>query len=98
MDGTPWDALPEELGPLVADVLASPAVSAVLEALGDVGPEAARHLVRAGQELLLAAQVLLDAAGAILEDGNLGETHTGPVAAASPADAPAPRVRRIDVA
>ncbi len=94
MDGSPWDAVPDELGPLVADVLSSPAVAAVLEALRDAGPEAAGHLVRAGQELLAAAQVLLDAAGTILEDGKAAPAASGPVAA----DAPPTRVRRIDVA
>ncbi len=44
------------------------ALESLLNALLDSGPEAAEHVVRAGHELLLAAQTIIDAAGRAVEE------------------------------
>lgn len=79
---------PQEDGPgLPPPTSVESLVSALLEA----GPEVAEHVVRAAQELLLAAQAVVDAADkAVREQQDLRSTRTD-------AD-DAPPVRRLDLA
>jgi hypothetical protein len=71
----------------------SPA-DAALAALLEGGPEAVEHLLKAAQELLLAAKAVVDAGERAVE------SHREAASAAGTDDAPDrdPRVRRIDLA
>ena len=76
------------------------AIESLVSALLEAGPEVAEHVVRAAQELLLAAQCVVDAAGTAVReqqdvrrasdegDGDAGEQTVGD-------DAPASRPRRV---
>ena len=74
---------------------AAPAPDAALAALLEAGPEAAEHLLKAAQELLLAAKAVVDAGERALEAHRATETQ--PEGGAEP-DEPPRRVRRIDLA
>lgn len=65
-------------------------------ALLEAGPEAGEHLLRAAQELLLAAKAVVDAGERLLEAhrAERGESSDAPGAE----NTPTRRVRRIDVA
>jgi hypothetical protein len=67
---------------------------AALAALLEAGPEAVDHLLKAAQELLLAAKAVVDAGERAVE------THRDTANTARANDAPdrEPRVRRIDLA
>jgi hypothetical protein len=69
------------------------AVESLVSALLDSGPEVAEHVVRAAQELLLAAQVLVDAA-----DRAVREQQDVRAARAADAEGATPPVRHLDVA
>lgn len=67
-------------------------VESLVNALLEAGPEVAEHVVRAAQELLLAAQTVVDAADkAVREQQDLRSTRTD-------AADDAPAVRRLDLA
>ncbi len=70
---------------------------AAVAALFDAGPEAVEHLLKAAQELLLAAKAVVDAGERALEAHRSGAETTEP---APGEDAPPRhgRVRRIDLA
>jgi hypothetical protein len=69
-------------------------VESLVGALLEAGPEVAEHVVRAAQELLLAAQAIVDAADkAVREQQDLRTTRAEPDDAGT--DAP---VRRLDLA
>jgi hypothetical protein len=68
---------------------------AALAALLEAGPEAFEHLLKAAQELLLAAKAVVDAGERAVESHR---TATDPAAHANSAPDPEPRVRRIDLA
>jgi hypothetical protein len=67
---------------------------AALAALLEAGPEAFEHLLKAAQELLLAAKAVVDAGERAVESHRTG---TDAAEDANGAD-PEPRVRRIDLA
>jgi hypothetical protein len=70
---------------------------AALAALFDAGPEAVEHLLKAAQELLLAAKAVVDAGERAVE----AHRSTTDAAGASPGENAPPgrgRVRRIDLA
>ena len=69
---------------------ATPGGEAMLAALLDAGPEAVDHLLKAAQELLLAAKAVVDAGERAVE------AHRSP--AAEDPSAEGGRVRRIDLA
>jgi len=60
--GSDWERLDELLMP------SGGAAEAVVAAMLEAGPEAVEHLMNAGQELLLAAKAMLDAAERGLEE------------------------------
>jgi hypothetical protein len=66
-----------------------------LAALLEAGPEAFEHLLKAAQELLLAAKAVVDAGERVVESQR---TATDAAAHANGAPDPEPRVRRIDLA
>src|SRR5262245_22994194 len=71
---------------------------AALAALFDAGPEAADHLLKAAQELLLAAKAVVDAGERAVE---AHRSTVGDAEAAAPGESTPPdrgRVRRIDLA
>ena len=68
---------------------------AALAALLEAGPEAFDHLLKAAQELLLAAKAVVDAGERAVESHR---TATDAAAHTSGAPDPEPRVRRIDLA
>ena len=70
---------------------------AAVAALFDAGPEAVAHLLKAAQELLLAAKAVVDAGERAVEAHRSAADATGP---APGEDAPpgSGRVRRIDLA
>jgi hypothetical protein len=68
---------------------------AALAALLEAGPEAFEHVLKAAQELLLAAKAVVDAGERAVESHR---TATDAAAHASGARDPEPRVRRIDLA
>jgi len=68
---------------------------AALAALLEAGPEAFEHLLKAAQELLLAAKAVVDAGERVVESQR---TATDAAAHANGAPDPEPRVRRIDLA
>jgi hypothetical protein len=68
---------------------------AALAALLEAGPEAFEHLLKAAQELLLAAKAVVDAGERAVESHR---TSTDAAAHANAAPDPEPRVRRIDLA
>jgi hypothetical protein len=72
---------------------AAAAADLLVSALLEVGPEAADHLFKAAQELLLAAKAVVDAGERVVER-HLAETDEGD----DPAKGDEPRVRRIDLA
>jgi hypothetical protein len=79
-----------------------PSADAALAALLEAGPEAAEHLLKAAQELLLAAKAVVDAGERALEahraaSGTAGTARAEPAPDESPRE-PARRVRRIDLA
>jgi hypothetical protein len=61
------------------------AVESLVNALLDAGPDVAEHVVRAAQELLLAAQVIVDAADTAVREQR--DLHAGADAADKDADA-----------
>jgi hypothetical protein len=69
---------------------------AALTALFDAGPEAAEHLLKAAQELLLAAKAVVDAGERVIEHhrAGAGASETGGDDGAQGGS----RVRRIDLA
>ena len=75
-------------------------IESFIAALVEAGPEVAEHMVRAAQELLLAAQALVSAAERNLaEQRRLREEEEGEAAAASDGGAPvseAPTLRSVD--
>ena len=95
-DPTPDDAEPEHADPDAPGPGLPPptSIESLVTALLDAGPDVAEHVVRAAQELLLAAQVIVDAADkAIREQQDLraqtaGAEHGGGAAG----------VRHLDVA
>ena len=88
--------MPADRGPAEAPPLGATA-EAALAALFDAGPEAAEHLLKAAQELLLAAKAVVDAGERAVE----GHRSAADAAGASTGEDAAPgrgRVRRIDLA
>jgi hypothetical protein len=79
------------------DGTAAPTPDAVLAALLEAGPEAAEHLLKAAQELLLAAKAVVDAGERALEVHRAATAEARPEGEAEPEDPPR-RVRRIDLA
>jgi hypothetical protein len=80
-------------------------IESFIAALVEAGPEVAEHMVRAAQELLLAAQALVSAAERNLaEQRRLREEREAAEAAATDGDRPAgdrpngdpPTLRRVD--
>src|SRR5262245_65733485 len=77
-------------------------IESFIAALVEAGPEVAEHMVRAAQELLLAAQALVSAAERNLAEQRLlrEQAEERADAAARPADADAPvagpTLRRVD--
>jgi hypothetical protein len=69
---------------------------AALAALLEAGPEAFEHLLKAAQELLLAAKAVVDAGERAVESHRTATDDAG--AHTSGAPEPEPRVRRIDLA
>jgi hypothetical protein len=67
---------------------------AALAALLEAGPEAFEHLLKAAQELLLAAKAVVDAGERAVES----QRTATDAAHANGAPDPEPRVRRIDLA
>ncbi len=78
----------------------TPSADAALAALLEAGPEAAEHLLKAAQELLLAAKAVVDAGERALEAHRAatGSATGRDPAAGAAAPEPARRVRRIDLA
>jgi hypothetical protein len=78
----------------------APSADAALAALLEAGPEAADHLLKAAQELLLAAKAVVDAGERALEAHRAAGGRAADRDPAPGADAPGParRVRRIDLA
>jgi hypothetical protein len=74
--------------------LGSP-TDAVLAALLEVGPEAVDHLLKAAQELLLAAKAVVDAGERAVESHRAATDAATPTGEAPERDQ---RVRRIDLA
>jgi hypothetical protein len=73
-------------------------VESLVGALLEAGPEVAEHVVRAAQELLLAAQAIVDAADkAVREQQDLRTARDGGDAAGADAGADA-SVHRLDLA
>ncbi|MGH9050291.1 MAG: hypothetical protein ACRDY4_11215 [Acidimicrobiia bacterium] len=69
---------------------------ALVSALFEAGPEAAEHLLKAAQELLLAAKAVVDAGERVLEQ-HRPTTGEGGDSGGNQTD-DRPRVRRIDLA
>lgn len=67
-------------------------VDLLVDTLFAAGPEAGEHLLRAAQELLLAAKAVVDAGERVLDEAR--ERH----ASGGADEAPTGRVRRIDLA
>jgi hypothetical protein len=94
-------------GPEEDDATASAApggspADALVNALLEAGPEAADHLLKAAQELLLAAKAVVDAGERMVEGHRTGARTSqsdgdGPPPASADADTES-RVRRIDLA
>lgn len=82
------------------------AVESLVGALLEAGPEVAEHVVRAAQELLLAVQVIVDAADKAVQEQQ--RVHAEAAAAADPGSSAgsdaaddaddAPAVRHLDIA
>jgi hypothetical protein len=75
---------------------ATSGADALVAALFEAGPEAAEHLLRAAQELLLAAKAVVDAGERVVEQHRSAAGSRGGADDAPPDDEP--RVRRIDLA
>jgi hypothetical protein len=73
------------------------AADAVVAALLEAGPEAAEHLLKAAQELLLAAKAVVDAGERVIEHQRGGASAPEPGGADEGAGGSS-RVRRIDLA
>ena len=89
--------------PSFATELPLTTIESFIAALVEAGPEVAEHMVRAAQELLLAAQALVSAAERNLaEQRRLREEMEDAAAAATEAEEPpapaadAPTLRRVD--
>ena len=89
-----YDA-PEEESPPAPDASAGSAADVLVSALFEAGPEAADHLLKAAQELLLAAKAVVDAGERVVEQ-HRSATGAGDDEEAGAGDEP--RVRRIDLA
>jgi hypothetical protein len=78
----------------------TPSADATLTALLEAGPEAAEHLLKAAQELLLAAKAVVDAGERALEAHRVttGAASRRDSVADAAASEPPRRVRRIDLA
>jgi hypothetical protein len=70
---------------------------AAVAALFDAGPEAVEHLLKAAQELLLAAKAVVDAGERAVEAHRSAADTTGPAPGEDAPPGPG-RVRRIDLA
>jgi len=89
-----YDA-PDEERPPPAGASDGSAADVLVSALFEAGPEAAEHLLKAAQELLLAAKAVVDAGERVIEQ------HRSAPGAGDDDEAGAgdePRVRRIDLA
>ena len=73
------------------------AVDLLVDTLFAAGPEAGEHLLRAAQELLLAAKAVVDAGERVLDEARARHEAGAPEPGAGD-DAPTGRVRRIDLA
>ena len=88
-DGPAPDAAP----PPPPSGSAAAAADLLVSALLEVGPEAADHLFKAAQELLLAAKAVIDAGERVVERHRTDSTTSD-----DDAKTDEPRVRRIDLA
>ena len=77
-------------------------VESLVGALLDAGPEVAEHVVRAAQELLLAAQAIVDAADRAVQEQHrlqVDDDATSEAADSDPSgEEPPARVRHLDIA
>jgi hypothetical protein len=71
------------------------AVESVVQALLEAGPDVADHVVKAAQELLLALQVIVDAADRAVKEQQAVHTERAPSDASAPDDS---SVRHLDLA
>jgi hypothetical protein len=93
-------------GPEYSDIDAGPepapptAFESLVNALLEAGPDAASHVVRSAQELLLAAQTIVDAAQRAVEEQQNLRQQSGEPPAPPTGDGPAPgaTVHHLDVA
>ncbi|HEX6310398.1 MAG TPA: hypothetical protein VF152_02085 [Acidimicrobiia bacterium] len=91
-----YDA-PEPESPPRPDGGSGSAADVLVSALMDAGPEAAEHLLKAAQELLLAAKAVVDAGERVVEQTRATAGADGPAEDdGDPGDER--RVRRIDLA
>jgi hypothetical protein len=89
-----YDA-PDEEQPPPPGTSDGSAAEVLVSALFEAGPEAAEHLLKAAQELLLAAKAVVDAGERVIEQ-HRSTTGAGDDEEAGAGDEP--RVRRIDLA
>jgi hypothetical protein len=90
------DTDPSATDPSATGPGATSGADALVAALFEAGPEAAEHLLRAAQELLLAAKAVVDAGERVVEQHRSAAGSGGGAGDAAPDDEP--RVRRIDLA
>jgi hypothetical protein len=95
-DGPEYSDIDGGFGPQPAPPTA---FESLVNAFLDAGPDAAGHVVRSAQELLLAAQTIVDAAQhAVEEQQNLRRTRAeDPQPAAGDGPAPGATVHHLDV-
>ena len=75
------------------------AVESLVNALLEAGPEVAEHVVKAAQELLLAVQVIVDAADrAVQEQQSIRAERTAAEESAGTEDEDEAEVRHLDLA
>jgi hypothetical protein len=77
---------------------AGSAADVLMSALLDAGPETAEHLLKAAQELLLAAKAVVDAGERLVEQTRNAVADDDHPNDESQGDADQPRIRRIDLA
>jgi hypothetical protein len=85
-DEHPRPAGPEPADPVGPGLPPPTAIESLVNALLEAGPEVAEHVVRAAQELLLAAQAVVDAAERAVEE----QRDLRPPAEPTPSDPTAP--------